>query len=470
VAELIWRIRQAASPRAQTGDFWFVVLVGGGAAIILGASLTVSLQAACALTLVALVIALYEWDRSWGVTALFGLWFLAPGIRRVLGELTGYVDSDPLSLAPFLATGAIAALELVRLHVPTNIRRIVLMASIGFALGLPVGFVNGPRSAVFAFLAYVAALSAAVIGIGERTSVQDSVLRRVLLFGMLPIALYGLLQRVLGLPHWDQAWIDATDFSSIGIQDATNVRVFASLNSPGTMAGLLGLSLLCYLTIQRPRWYTICGAALITVALSLTYVRSSWVALPVAGLAHVLVSNGRSARLVFGAGAVIVAATLALAPVNDTAHDVLNRFKSITNFQGDQSSNERRATFKNTFPSAAATPQSHGLGSAGEPSKLSGDSNLRAPDNGYLSLIYQTGPAGFILVMAAVGIIFAAAWRGARIRAPGQELRWLLFAMFVYLLVLDTAGDEFYGVQGMIFWFIGGQVLAYDFRHRAATS
>ncbi len=34
---------------------------------------------------------------------------------------------------------------------------------------------------------------------------------------------------------------------------------------------------------------------------------------------------------------------------------------------------------------AAAAPLGHGLGSAGEATKLKGESLLRAPDNGYLA-------------------------------------------------------------------------------------
>ena len=32
--------------------------------------------------------------------------------------------------------------------------------------------------------------------------------------------------------------------------------------------------------------------------------------------------------------------------------------------------------------------------------------------------------------------------------------------------MLLPTGDEFYGSHGVILWFIGGQVLAYDFRRR----
>jgi hypothetical protein len=63
-----------------------------------------------------------------------------------------------------------------------------------------------------------------------------------------------------------------------------------------------------------------------------------------------------------------------------------------------------------------------------------------------------------------------AAWDGARARAPGQELRQLLFAMLVFLLAQLFFGDAFYGIGGVILWFIAGQVLAYDFRLRSARA
>jgi hypothetical protein len=470
VAELIWRLRAASRPAlgGRHGDLAWILVVGGAAALVLGWALTLSLQAASAFVVVVVVVAVHQYNRQWGIVAVFAVWFLAPGLRRLLGLETGYVDSDPLSLAPFLATGAVAALELVRVHVPTSIRRTLLVAAGGFAIGLPVGLVAGPRSAVYAFVAYLAGVSGAVLGAGERVSLGDSTLRRVLLFGMPPIAAYAILQHVSALPAWDQAWLDATDFSSIGIEDGADVRVFASLNSPGTLAPLLGLALLCCLTVHRARTLAVAGAVLLAVALSLTFVRSAWVALIVAGLAHVIASRGHSARLILGSGAVLVAATLALAPVSSTAHDVVERFQSIADFRGDTSSNERRATLGGTLPVAAGAPFGHGLGSAGEASKLTGDSFLRAPDNGYLSLIYQVGPIGFLLVMGALALILRAAWTGARTPGPGQELRLLLFAMLVFLLVILTSGDAFYGVTGVILWFIAGQVLAYDFRRRAA--
>jgi putative inorganic carbon (hco3(-)) transporter len=472
VAELIWRLRAMSHPfpGARGGDLQWSVIVGGAAAGVLGWTLTVSLQAACAFALVVTVVACHRYDRRWGIFALFALWFLAPALRRLLALITGFVDNDPLSLAPFLATAAVAALELLRLHVPTRVRRILLISAAGFVVGLPVGLLTGPQSAVYACGAYLAGVAGAVLGLGEGMSVRDNSLRRVLLVGVPPIAAYAILQRVLPLSSWDQAWVDATNLTSLGTSEEGAVRVFASLNHPGALAPLLGLSLLCYLTIRRLRTVTLAGAALVAVALSLTFVRGAWVALIVAALAHVIVSDGRSARAVLGAAAVVVTVTLALAPVTPTAQEVVNRFKTIADPE-DVSSAERSATVGQTLPAAVAAPLGHGLGSAGEPSKLNDVSNLRNPDNGYLALIYQAGPIGFLLVMAVVAYIFVAAWNGARARAPGQEMRQLLFSMLVFMLVLLYAGDEFYGSHGVIFWFICGQVLAFDYwRRRAATA
>jgi O-antigen ligase len=203
------------------------------------------------------------------------------------------------------------------------------------------------------------------------------------------------------------------------------------------------------------------------VALSLTFVRSAWVALIAAGIAHVVASHGRSARQILGAAAVIVVASIALAPVSPTASDVVKRFSTIGSPSKDESAEARRTSFEQLLPVAASAPLGHGLGSAGEATRLHDETDLRAVDNGYLSLMYQVGPLGFLLVMGAIALILRAAWNGAQARAPGQELRLLLFAMLIYLLAMMTSGDVLYGPSGVILWFIGGQVLAYELRRAA---
>jgi O-antigen ligase len=473
MAELTARLWQWRHPtRARGSDLPWTLGVGGLSAVVVALVLLYSIQAACALVTILLVVAFYRYDRRWGIAALFAFWFLAPGIRRIFGLLTGYLGTDPLSLAPFIATFVVAGLELSRMTVPSRIRRILLLAMAGFAFGFPLGLLHA-SAGIYAFIAYIAGVSGAVIGLSERNLVEESTLRWVLLFVMVPIAVYAILQRTFPLPSWDKAWLDATGVISIGTQsNGQQVRAFSSLNAPGALAPLLGLSLLCYLTVRatRHRWITLLSFAIVSVALSYTFVRSAWVALCVAGLAHVVASRGRSARPVFGTAAIVIVAALALSPVSHTARDVVTRFNSIGSPGTDTSTTERRATLAQTLPKAVVAPLGHGLGSAGEPTKLTADTSLRAPDDGYLSLIYQIGPIGFILVMTAIAFMLRAAWDGARARAPGQDLRLLLFAMFVYLLVILASGDGFYGGIGVIMWLIGGQALGFEHRRRAASA
>jgi O-Antigen ligase len=451
--------------RGGAADLWWIALVGGLGAAVLAWLLTLSVQAASGFVLIVIVVALHQYDRRYGIAAMCALWLVAPLLRRLFLLMTGTVASDPLSLAPFLATAAIAGLELAQRQVPSRIRRILLLAAAGFAIGLPLGLINGPGSALFACFAYLAGLSGAVLGANERLG--DSTLRRVLLYGVPPIAAYAIAQRFLPLPSWDLAWLDSVDYVSIG-RPGEDLRSFGSLNGPGALAPILALSLLCLLTVRHHTRWALASAVLLTVALSLTSVRSAWAALVVAGLAHVLASRGRSANLVLGAMAVIAATTLALAPVTSTAASVIDRFGSILNPGSDESATARQSTFTRLLPTASSAPVGHGLGSAGQATKLQGSSDLQAIDNGYLSILYQAGPIGFILVMAALAAIARAAWAGARARAPGQDLRLLLFAMLVFLLVQATSGDIFYGFTGVILWFVGGQALAYELRWRRA--
>ena len=170
--------RRASAPtrRSRDSDLWWLAAAVGASALLVGFLVTVSLQAAFALVLLVAVVALYVHDRRYGIAALFALWFIAPGLRRVLGAAVGFAENDPLSIAPFLATAAIAGIELSRARLPGHIQRVLLLAAAGFAIGLPVGLAAAPQAAVYAFGAYLAGVSGAVLGARERPLLEDSTL------------------------------------------------------------------------------------------------------------------------------------------------------------------------------------------------------------------------------------------------------------------------------------------------------
>jgi hypothetical protein len=461
-----WRSRNDVSrSRLSADDLRWLGLVILPAAVVLAWLLTTSLRAAIALVIVLLVVGLHQHNRRLGLWGLFAFWCLAPELRRALDLLTGFSGSDPLSVAPFVATGILAAIEFYRVKLAARARRIFLIGGIGFLVGLPLGLLH-PKSGLYALVAYLAGLAALVLGVNDAPTLRRSTLRQILIFGVPLIAVYAIVaQRILHLPSWEQAWLNNVSFSSIGADSSGHVRVFGPLNAPGTLAPLLGLSLLAYITVKPrsslTRNVAVASALALAVALELTFVRSSWLALPVAALAHVFASRGRSARLVFGVAAVIVAGTLALSPVSPTARDVVNRASTFGSLSGDTSATARSATLSGTLPTAIRAPLGHGLGTAGQPSQLNtAQADLPVPDDGYLSLMYQVGPAGFLLVITALALMVKAAWESARSDGPERDMGALLFAMLVFMLVVLASGDAFYGLGGLTLWFIGGQALA----------
>ena len=272
------------------------------------------------------------------------------------------------------------------------------------------------------------------------------------------IAAYAIAQRYLPMSPWDQHWLDTTNFDSIGTgRNDHSVRVFGSLNSPGTLGALLlGSGCSATSVASSTARCAILGAVLIVVALSLTYVRAAQWALVIAALSHVdrlprpqPASGGRE----HGGDRAGVARAL------PGERRGARRGESL---RDDHEARRRPVRDRPLYellqprPEAVGTPQGHGLGTAGESTKLEGTSDLRFPDNGYLSLMYQVGPLGFLLVMAALVAVMRAAWNVAREPGPGQEICLSGYQCMVFIAFLLPSGDAFYGLSGVVLWYVGG--------------
>lgn len=462
----------------------FVVFVVLPLAVALAVSVPLLPQLGLAAALLVAVLAVYIGDRRWGVAVLLALWFVVPGVRRVLGYVTEQVANDPLSLLPFAATAGAALVELARASVPRSALLAAAAVAAGFAFGLPLGFAAAPLPAMFAFGAYVAGLAGAIVigGTLGRDGATRVLFRAIVVLAPL-LALYALWQRLFGLPAWDQEWLDVSDFWSVIVEGQGALRVFSTANSPGTLAPLLAAGLLAALALRRRPAVAIPLALLCGLALGLTYVRSAWIALAAAALVYIVVSRGRVLPAVAAFLVIAVATVAVLAPVAPAAREVVQRARTIAQASSDRSVNERRQLLAEQLPASLTRPLGHGVGSAGEPSRLRGETPLRAPDNGYLSLLYQLGPAGFLLVAMALFAAAGAAVRlaveapaearatpivaGARATRTGRdasasdvrELRTWALALLAFYAVQLTAQDTFYGAHGVVLGLLCGAAL-----------
>lgn len=426
------------------------------AAAVLAALVAYSPQLALTVVLIVLGYCLHLVDRRAAFVLVWLAWLLVPGVRRILG-LGGYVEADPLSVAPFVLTLMVAALELMRTEQPPIARRVPGLVIAGWLVGLPAGLAFSPEAALYNLIAYGAAAGAYLIGFNEPARrVSELTLVRALAVGGPLVALYAVAQYLLPLTPWDEAWLESVDVVTFGAPEAGKVRVFGTLNAPGILAGVLALALLWTLCRRRVSWPVVIGAVAMALALTLTYVRASWISLAVALVVLCAISGVRGLSRAAVPVAVVVAAVLALAPVSPTAAAVVDRFDTLSSLGQDTSAQARSTTWTTLVPEAATRPGGHGLGTAGEGSKLAGPGTLRATDNGYLSLLYQAGPVGALLVLAGLLTALRAAGRRAwPLRRELSEGAFLLSAVAL-ILVFMVSGDHFYGAVGVVLFYLLG--------------
>lgn len=445
-------------PSARVRNLGFIALAA--VAALATAILTVrSPQLGASAALVGLVVTAYVGHRPTGLMALWALWLLAPGLRRVLGLETGYVGADPLAVAPFVATGLIAVLALLQFRLSRQAKMILVAGGVGLLLGLPAGIAN-PAAAAFAGFAYACALGALVIGWSEGgRPLRRWSLSRAIAVGAPVLALYALVQYFVALPAWDALWLEQVDFGSVGAPEEGKVRVFSTLNAPGVLAAVLALGLLLGLVRRRVDPVSLALMALVTVALALTYVRSAWLALAAGILVLLAITRGRATPQLLALVAVLAVAGLALSLSEGTLDAFVGRVSTFGALGTDVSAEAREEGARALAPQILRAPLGYGLGSTGEATRLAGGEGVRAVDNGYLSLAYQVGIPGALLVLAG---LFVATWTSARsaLRVDPDRSAATLTAIFAFFIVLLLSGDQFYGLPGAILWYLIGAALA----------
>ncbi len=413
-------------------------------------------QLGATVALVTLGAGLYAANRTAGLSAMWLVWLLVPLIRRMLGMVEPLSASDPLSLAPFLLTGLIVCVEVVRAELSRFATTVVLLATCGYLIGVPSGL-GSASSMAFALLAYVVAVGCFVIGYREPPQLEGLTARRMLMLAVPPVALYSVYQYFGPLPDWDASWLFSVQdtLNSVGSPEEGRIRVWGTLNSPGTFSAVLALTAICYIAGRRLGPFRLLALALVLLGLLLTFVRGAWVSVVIAALVVALASRGRATGRLLLVGGMLVLALAQFGAQGGTGEAILGRADTLGNLNSDISARARVATPLEYVPEAVATPLGHGLGSAGEASKLSTSSPLRNTDNGYLSLVYQAGPLGFLLVL---GVMAATMLRavGNLARHGSAPVDVAVIGLLSYLFIGMFFGDLLYGLPGMIFWYVLG--------------
>jgi O-antigen ligase len=400
----------------------------------------------------------------WVIPALLALWAFSPELRRLADWPLGFSALPVIAVIPLGAT-CLLALAVFR----RRLRRLDLGFAIafwawmlGFGFSLLVGEASGTKLAgIYDYLQFVAPLLVGVFILrfgGPRT--QPDIANSLAWIGAV-VGVYGVFQYV-SPPIWDALWVDLSGLSSIGQPVPFGLRVFSTLNSPGTCGAFLAIAVifqLPYLGRGNTFWRLLAILSMMT-ALALTFVRSGWLALALGILVFVVLSPRRRSVLVSLVGVGVVSAALVfaspLALGNTEFLDALTqRFSTFQNIQSDDSYADRQLQTQTALNAALSEPLGFGLGTVGTATKLGDHGSTTVLDNGFLSRFVEMGFVGglFYLFTILVGLAVAfSAWVGSRRDPMEASVLASCFAAQFATAGLDLAGDSHVALSGVLFW------------------
>lgn len=430
------------------------------AALLAGALAVKQTQVAIAVVLLVLLFAIRNESRTAALTLLWVYWLFIPFLRRLVDLLSAVPGADPLSVLPFLATLMLAVMELRENRLSRRARRVVIAVTAAILLGVPVGLTVDPAAAMFAAVAYLAGLSAFVLGWGDHVRrASGSTLERALKLALVPMALYGIAQYFFPLTAWDDNWVAVSELASIEAPQEGHVRVFSTLNSPFTFAITVAVGLMFGVAMRKRLLPTLLYILPLVLALALTFVRSAWLSLVIGLIVYAAAGRGKAAGRTVAIILVCLGGVVVLGSSNPTTKAFTDRITSLGDPSSDRSARERLETTNRLLPQSLSQPLGAGLGQAGLAAGLdeSGEGGVIEVDNGYLALLYQSGPLAFFFLLAAIGTCVGAALKMVGRAPPDQRTyRAVVLGILVMLLVAEASADVLFGLPGVIFWYLGG--------------
>ena len=378
-------------------------------------------------------------------------------IRRLIDERLGFNNSNPVLLAPYVScmvSYVVVGRQMLqskwnwRLTAPYNIALLCIFYGLILAMiseRAVSGLVDAMRWSVGPLMAlYI------VINSNNRVAVFRTCEFVILVSGVV-MSVYGIYQYI-SPPAWDADWMTnilAQGLNSIGTPEPYNVRVFSTMNSPGSLAAVLSVAILIAFRVKTHM--ILVPLSLMVLGLLLTQYRAVWGG---TGLGILLMTLKGPAvfrlRLiaVFGALALLV---VPLATIPQISENIVKRVQTIGELKKDASGEDRGHQYA-TFLSDSTNNLLSGEG-------LAINGSVRRLDGKGSAVI----DSGIIEVYTALGVfcgsIFFAALLGSlrATFASGRLTEGLLCqAVALSMIVQIPFGSVFSGEVGFTVWvFIG---------------
>lgn len=414
-----------------------------------------------------LALCLYARGSPWYAGQCVLLFCCVSLVRRLVDAQGGWNPSSPVLLTPYLCC-LLAALGFLRYWLKNNPRYVgvflCMLLCIGYGVALAMYQGRTLASLVDALKwSFGPVYAVYILSEAERHTQLRRVIETCLVWASAVMGAYGVFQYV-ALPIWDAEWmrnVAQLGMDSIGQPEPFAVRVFSTMNSPGSfgivmMAGIV-------LGLKRGTWVVALTVPLMLVGLALCQYRSLWAATAVA-VALVVFQRRAALRpanlLVLVAMAVVALGTVASVPRIREA--IVHRVQTLSKLKSDESLKSRLAQYGELARNDNLV--------AGEGLALNGASRrldkgkVAAIDGALIEIWRGMGVLVGTTFLLCIGVLV-----GALLFLPGSVGRdiyydrAIIFATFIQL----PMGSVHTGEMGFDAWMFIGFALAALIAHRS---
>ena len=417
---------------------------------------------------------LYSRRSSWYAGFVVWLFCAAPLVRRLVDEQAGFDISSPVLLAPYLACSfaALAFFDVFGRKPAVEARPFIAVnLCVGYGLILAVanerlfsGLIDAMKWSCGPLFALYLIQSA------DRAKSVSSSVNMALLVALPAMSIYGISQYI-SPARWDADWMTNIQLFDPGLLSMGNplpyeVRVFSTMNSPGSFAALAMVGIL--VTLQRRTAISLPLVALMTTALLLTQYRAVWfgtllgvIYLGFAG------SAGTRLRIIVSAVAVVFLMTT-FSFVPEFRQAITQRIDSISHLQSDRSGEDRWHQYDEFFSNDSVEMiVGAGLAVDGASRRLDGKKSA-VIDSGIIVIFTALGiVVGSLLLVSLAGSLAISFSRCAESPSANVGYRAAAIASFCQL----PFGAIFVGESGFCVWlFLGLAAANANVGQRAARS
>ncbi|MGA2728574.1 MAG: O-antigen ligase family protein [Terracidiphilus sp.] len=477
--------RPAETPAGSAFLIWFVSIGGSLAlAALFAAHQATLLRVAVPAVATAIAASLYFRRPIGYIHFTLWTWFVTPFIRRVIDWRFGFEDQSLVLLAPYLVT-AIAGLTVLREGRKARGLQLTpyLLCAAGILYGFFVGIIRwelhssaaeSVGSIIYGLFLWLAPL---LFGLHlhlrwQSYEAQKSAILNSFKWGVLILGVYGIYQYAAP-PAWDCAWLEGLpggyETNSFGRPFPYEIRVWSTLNSPGTFAAMM-LPGLVLLTLTKTKIKPVVAAAGFGAFL-LSLVRTGWLAWI---LAMLLLGISQRSAILRKFLLIFLLLPLCFIPVffiPQFQQTIEDRVSTMTDLDHDGSLNDRKRMYEVVTSELFKEPSGEGL--------LNGTTfsvEDMPLDSGLIQTALMLGFIGTALYAAGIltciaGMVRRRNWR----EGPTDEFAGACRVIFLAMIAELIGSNVFINFFGCMLWafyglWAGSRALAEQASPLALTS